>query len=332
MKRILCSFLFFVILSQTTGFAQDTQKPAVYDMNLEVQMDTALDSLLAAVVPEGDTQWLFAIETSTEHGQVKITDNKTGTFSYTPDPGYLGEDRFTYYLVAGTRETDRATVTLTIKETALPTESPDNSPQASPTPSPEATPEPVYLDLWNHWAAYSAEKLTALDKLHGETIGGICYFYPEEQLTRIRYIILANSVFDFYPGEAQELPFADLAGLPPWVLRPLQPAYQHGLLKGSLENGQLYVHPYDSLTRVEACMMIYQAIGIDAHNTDELPFADRDSIPLWAHQMVQDMVGYGLIEGYEDNTFRPYEQVTKAQAAQMLYQAYQLKSELSGKK
>ena len=79
-------------------------------------------------------------------------------------------------------------------------------------------------------------------------------------------------------------------------------------------------------------MMIYQAIGIDAHNTDELPFADRDSIPFWAHQMVQDMVGYGLIEGYDDNTFRPYEQVTKAQAAQMLYQAYQLKSELSGKK
>lgn len=329
MKRILSSFLFFVILSQTTGFAKDTDKPAVYDMHLETAQDTPLESLLAAVLPEDDVEWQFVIDQTTQHGIVKIIDDKTGTFSYTPETGYLGEDQFSYYLIAGADETERATVTITVKEAAAESPTPETSETPSPSPSPEPEPEPIYLDMWNHWGAYAAEQLTNLDKLHGETIGGIGYFYPEEELTRIRYIILANSVFDFYPGEAQDLPFADLANLPPWVLRPLQPAYEHGLLKGSLENGQLYVHPYDSLTRVEACMMIYQAIGIDAHNTDELPFDDRDNIPLWAHQMVRDMVGYGLVEGYDDNTFRPFEHVTKAQATQMLYQAYKLKNQSS---
>ena len=34
------------------------------------------------------------------------------------------------------------------------------------------------------------------------------------------------------------------------------------------------------------------------------------------------MEAYGIVKGYEDNTFRPYDNITKAQAAEMLYQVF----------
>ena len=37
-------------------------------------------------------------------------------------------------------------------------------------------------------------------------------------------------------------------------------------------------------------------------------------------QSVKNLVGYGIIKGFEDNTLRPYDNITKAQTAEMIYQ------------
>ena len=61
----------------------------------------------------------------------------------------------------------------------------------------------------------------------------------------------------------------------------------------------------------------------------ELDFADASTIPDWAAQSVKNLVGYGIIKGFEDNTLRPYERITKAQTAEMIYQMMKYNAESS---
>jgi len=46
---------------------------------------------------------------------------------------------------------------------------------------------------------------------------------------------------------------------------------------------------------------------------------DSDKIPVWAREFIGKMCGLGFITGYEDNTIRPNNNVTRAEAVTLLY-------------
>ena len=48
-------------------------------------------------------------------------------------------------------------------------------------------------------------------------------------------------------------------------------------------------------------------------------FEDDENIPDWAREAVYMMYERGFISGYEDNTVRPMSNVTRAEAAAMIY-------------
>ena len=50
----------------------------------------------------------------------------------------------------------------------------------------------------------------------------------------------------------------------------------------------------------------------------ELAFADNDDIDDYAKDAVAYLSSYGVINGFEDNTFRPAAYCTRAQAARIL--------------
>ena len=49
-----------------------------------------------------------------------------------------------------------------------------------------------------------------------------------------------------------------------------------------------------------------------------MPFDDTDNISNWATDYIKKAVELNIISGFEDNTFRPKETATRAQAAVML--------------
>ncbi|MDD5388106.1 MAG: Ig-like domain-containing protein [Gallionellaceae bacterium] len=61
---------------------------------------------------DGDSLYAYQL-TSPAHGSVTL--NPDGNFSYTPEPGWSGEDRFTYQAHDGSAASNIATVTLTIR-------------------------------------------------------------------------------------------------------------------------------------------------------------------------------------------------------------------------
>jgi hypothetical protein len=63
-------------------------------------------------------------------------------------------------------------------------------------------------------------------------------------------------------------------------------------------------------------------LGRIIDNEDELPnlpFADSNSVPAWAEDGVKKLYSIGIINGYEDNTILPLNNIKRAEAAVMLY-------------
>jgi len=217
--------------------------------------------------------------------------------------------------------------------TNTPSPSPNATKSPSPSPHPSLTPEPgqkplQYEDMLEHWGAYSAGMLGAEGIIVGEEIGGHFYFYPNKVLNRIEFITLACSVLNIKTKDSlANNPFSD-KDIPSYMLRQAIAAYEAGIITGTEENGQLYLNPYDTLTRAQAIQILNNGLNIKESASGPLSFADADAIPLWATQAIRNMEAYGIVKGYEDNTFRPYASVVKAQAGELLYQVYKYREKM----
>ncbi|MCK5384923.1 MAG: tandem-95 repeat protein, partial [Alphaproteobacteria bacterium] len=64
--------------------------------------------------PDGDAIAVVSGTYATDHGSITISVD--GTFSYTPDTGYIGGDSFIYTLEDATGETDTATISFTLNQ------------------------------------------------------------------------------------------------------------------------------------------------------------------------------------------------------------------------
>ncbi|NOU68966.1 hypothetical protein GC096_33645 [Paenibacillus sp. LMG 31461] len=92
-----------------------------------------------------------------------------------------------------------------------------------------------------------------------------------------------------------------------------------GLIEG-YEDGTF--RPKASISRIEIAAMLQRVLKLDATYASD--FADQSIIPAWATLAVGAMSKAAIVRGYEDHTFRPYNQVTRAEAAVMLHRAWKL--------
>ncbi len=90
--------------------------PVATPANFSTDKNVTLNGTLAAVDPEGDSVTFSDGTFATAHGSVTI--NSDGTFSYTPNAGYIGEDSFTFTADDGSGAGPEATVTITVVNNA----------------------------------------------------------------------------------------------------------------------------------------------------------------------------------------------------------------------
>lgn len=53
-------------------------------------------------------------------------------------------------------------------------------------------------------------------------------------------------------------------------------------------------------------------------------FSDEESISEWAREGTMEALDYGVITGYGDNSFRPHSNITRAEAAVMIFRTAEL--------
>lgn len=69
--------------------------------------------------------------------------------------------------------------------------------------------------------------------------------------------------------------------------------------------------PENNLTRAEFAALIFRFTGIDKAK-EEKEFIDLDNSH-WAYNEILALTDYGLVQGYEDSTFRPENNITRAE-------------------
>ena len=111
---------------------------------------------------------------------------------------------------------------------------------------------------------------------------------------------------------SHELPFTDTAK-GAWYQGAVEYVYRNGIMTGT---GATAFEPNTTLSRAMVAQILYNLEGQPAVE-GESTFTDSNTH--WAAKAIAWAQETGVVNGYEDNTFRPNRAVTREELAQMLY-------------
>lgn len=180
-----------------------------------------------------------------------------------------------------------------------------------------------YEDMLTHWGAYSAGMLASRGYIVGEDYGNLFYFRPDEKITRFEFVLMVNAIFGVKPDDDSlaKSPFSD-KNAPSYMMRVGSAAHEYDIIEGNKgKDGNLYFYPNSPITRAEAITIVDYALRLDSYGVAKAEFTDYNEIPDWAEQSVNNLDAYGILQGYEDGSLKPNAQITRAQAAEMVWQA-----------
>ncbi|NOU65706.1 S-layer homology domain-containing protein [Paenibacillus sp. LMG 31461] len=149
-------------------------------------------------------------------------------------------------------------------------------------------------------------------------------FKPEKTVTRIEAITAAVRLMGLREqaesdAEKQtKLNFKDADKIPAWAVGYVAVALENDLFTESDDS----VKPNEDANRLWATTLLVKALKLEAeakaNMTSTLTFKDAKQIPAGSVGYVKVAVDKGLIDGFEDNTFKPNQSVTRAQLAALL--------------
>ena len=100
-----------------------------------------------------------------------------------------------------------------------------------------------------------------------------------------------------------------------WAYEYVEKLHDLQIVNGNAD-GNFY--PDASVTRAEFAQMMKKAMGLE--RTEEVSFTDVNSDD-WYYDAVVCLAGTGLIKGYEDNSFKPNDKITREDMAVILFRA-----------
>jgi subtilisin family serine protease len=107
--------------------------------------------------------------------------------------------------------------------------------------------------------------------------------------------------------------FNDISGS--WARTDIEQLLARGLVSGYPDGT---FRPDRSVSRAEFTVLLARLLGLPAAGEPGLPFTDAAAIPGWARESIALAHARGIIDGYEDNTFRPHAPISRTEAAAIL--------------
>ena len=195
---------------------------------------------------------------------------------------------------------------------------PTQTPAPTATPTPSTTPEPSapqsacpFYDLSGaEWAGEAIDYLYKEGIVNGRSETS---FAPNETVTRAELVKMICEALDVTEVADGEL-FADVTDSD-WFAPYIRNAVAAGIVNG---DGNAF-KPNNAITREDAALIIFRALGLESGS--EITFTDAENISEYAKAAVAAMVRDGFISGMGDGTFVPKNTLTRAQAAQLIYNA-----------
>ncbi|MGE5673166.1 MAG: S-layer homology domain-containing protein [Mycobacterium leprae] len=172
------------------------------------------------------------------------------------------------------------------------------------------------VDMAGHWAAPLVGALEARGIIAGDPDGS---FHPEAPLTRAQLaklltVALGNQanadLLSHYSSRYTDVPNWH------WAKGYIEALVETGAAEGY---GDGTFGPGDTVTRAQMAVFLVRSMGLNDQarllRFSPTPYTDDRSIPDWARGSVQVALQSGLMAGFGDNTFRPNQPVTRAEAS-----------------
>lgn len=183
-----------------------------------------------------------------------------------------------------------------VKSTPKPTSTPDVT--TEPTTAPPETSKPSDSGSQNQHKAY--------------IMGYEGKFNPNGIITRAETAAMLARLIDvFDENEVYTPTFGDVDSSL-WYYKSIGFAESQNIITGYKDGS---FKPEDGITRAEFASMIAKFAELDTENAD-IPFADAKGH--WAADKIAACYTAGYIKGYTDNTFKPDNYITRAEAVTMI--------------
>lgn len=269
---------------------KEDKAPIAEDMAVETYKNLELQGKLKVRDPEGQAL-TYTVIRQPKRGTVTI--NTDGSFTYTPKKNKVGVDSFVFTATDPAGKVSReATVTITILK-------PADSQQ--------------YTDTKDTSCRFTAEWMKNAGIFSGENLAGNPCFNPQQEVTRGEFVTMLVKAL-----EIPEEPDIALTGysdeIPKWLQPYLAAAVRSGLT-ANLPNQDVFGAD-TVITGAEAAVMLQNALDLKAATPEEVSSLE-ETVPVWANAALQALDAREIALGTGA--------LTRAQAADALYQTVQLK-------
>ena len=276
---------------------KEDKAPVAEDSSLETYKNLPNEARLKATDPEGQAL-TYTVTRQPKRGSVTIRED--GTFVYTPNKNKVGVDSFTFTATDPAGNLSReATVTIRILK-----------------PSDDRQ----YSDTAGTSCRFTAEWMRSTGIFSGEQVGDNLCFNPGATVSRGEFLTMVMKTLNLPVAEdAVYTGFTDEA--PEWLKPYLAAAMRCGLVSGYPgEDGPVF-QADQPITGAEAAVMLQNALELPT----PVSTGEDSALPVWAAGAIRALNGSGIALGNSET-------VTRAEAADALYQASLLADSAQGLK
>ena len=181
--------------------------------------------------------------------------------------------------------------------------------------------ENPFKDTEGHWAQQVISNMYRYKIVNGENTNEGLKFNPNKSMTRSEFAVMITNYLGISTANYENtvLPYEDADEIASWAENSFKALYDLGIIKGVIgTDGKLYANPISSITRAETATIISRTLP-EGIKVSEITSSDIDEIAEWAYDGIGTLITLNAINGYEDGTIRPLRNVTKSEAAKILF-------------
>jgi hypothetical protein len=145
-------------------------------------------------------------------------------------------------------------------------------------------------------------------------------FRPKQNITRAEFaqLILNLASATGFAIEDGNVTFADV-GANEWYASAISKVASAGIVNGKSDNS---FFPLEQITREDAAVMIYRLLSKELTFSDKAEFSDASAMSDYAKDSIACLAGAKIVNGTGDNAYNPKALITRAEAAQLMFNAY----------
>lgn len=181
----------------------------------------------------------------------------------------------------------------------------------------------AFVDVKGHWAEKEILKLAQTGIIKGMNENE---FEPESNISRSAVAAMISRIISDGKSYTAADKYSDVSKSD-WYYSDVSNVTANGVMGGDGEN----FYPENMITREEMAKVLYELCricGVSARGGEYQKFADDEFISEWAKDAVYSLRQNELISGF-DNSFRPKDNLTRAEAAILLYRLQAMRGKIS---